>query len=163
MPVDRNREDACARRGPKTAAERAAAAPGGRASLVEPMLLCALAIRPAHGYELRHVIEELTEGLVTIELPSAYRLLRRLEDEGLARSSWRAGAKGPQRRIYTLTLEGRSLLEDWDGFLTREKRVCTLATASIQAVLNVWAVDPLRYPSAAVPLGEVEPAEHLAG
>lgn len=157
MPVDEGPGGARERRRPTTAAERAAAAPGGKSSLFEPMLLCALAIRPAHGYELRRAVEDLTEGLVSIDLPGVYRLLRRLEREGLAWSSWGAGEKGPQRRVYTLTREGLALLEDWDRFLVRQKRACLLATASIEAVLNVWAADPDRFPTAGLP-PEVVPA-----
>lgn len=139
------------RRQPKSAAERASAAPGGRLALLEPMLLCALAIRPAHGYELRRAIEDLTEGIITVDLPGLYRRLRRLESEGLVWSTWGAGGPGPQRRVYTLTREGHDLLSDWQGFLARQHRACHLATSAIGTVLNLWATDPDRFPEADVP------------
>lgn len=123
----------------KSAAERAATNPGGRSSFVEPTLLCALAIRPAHGYELKKTVEELTEGLVEIDLPGAYRQLRRLEGEGLVVSEWAPGEAGPQRRRYSLTPEGWALLEDWRAFLTRQRRVCNLTMAAIETVVDVWA------------------------
>jgi len=139
MPVDSEGSTSAARRLPKTASERAAARPGGRNSFVEPTLLCALAIRPAHGYELIRAVEELTDGLVSIDPPAVYRLLRRLEGEGLVASAWAEGVSGPQRRTYTLTPAGWSLLGDWRGFLTRQRQVCNLTMAAIESVIDVWA------------------------
>lgn len=139
------------RRTQRSAAERATAAPGGRLALLEPMLLCALAIRPAHGYELRRAIEDLTEGIITVDLPGLYRRLRRLESEGLVWSTWGAGGPGPQRRVYTLTREGHDLLSDWQGFLVRQHRACHLASSAIGTVLNLWATDPDRFPEADAP------------
>lgn len=124
---------------PKTAAERAAANPGGRATFFEPVLLCALAVRPSHGYELRRAISDLSDGLVVVDPPRLYRLLRRLESEGLAASAWEIGGPGPRRRVYVLTAEGRALLDDWRAFLARQVHVAQLTTAAIDAVLDVWA------------------------
>ena len=63
----------------RSAAERASSNPGGRTSLAEPTLLCALATRPGHGYHLKQAVEEMTQGLVSLDLPGTYRMLRRLE------------------------------------------------------------------------------------
>jgi len=78
---------------------------------VEPSLLLLLRERPLHGYELLERIPELGEGRV--DIGNLYRLLRRLEDEGLVRSEWSADLPGPAKRTYELTAEGRDLLDRW--------------------------------------------------
>jgi PadR family transcriptional regulator PadR len=78
---------------------------------VEPSLLLLLRERPLHGYELLERIPELGEGRV--DIGNLYRLLRRLEDEGLVRSEWSADLPGPAKRTYELTPEGRRLLDRW--------------------------------------------------
>ena len=104
---------------------------------VEPSLLLLLRERPLHGYELLERIPELGEGRV--DIGNLYRLLRRLEDEGLVRSEWSADLPGPAKRTYELTAEGRRLLDRWaealrdaqgtiDRFLARYE--ASLATPS---------------------------------
>ena len=44
---------------------------------------------------------------------NVYRALRALEDEGLVVSEWRADLPGPAKRSYTLTDDGRALLDEW--------------------------------------------------
>ena len=78
---------------------------------VEPSLLLLLRERPLHGYELLERIPELGQGRV--DIGNLYRLLRRLEDEGLVRSEWSADLPGPAKRTYELTAEGRRLLDRW--------------------------------------------------
>jgi PadR family transcriptional regulator len=78
---------------------------------VEPSLLLLLRERPLHGYELLERIPELGEGRV--DIGNLYRLLRRLEDEGLVRSEWSADLPGPAKRTYELTAEGKRLLDRW--------------------------------------------------
>jgi PadR family transcriptional regulator, regulatory protein PadR len=121
----------------RTAADRASSNPGGRTSLVEPTLLCALATRPGHGYDLKRTVEEMTEGLVSLDLPGTYRMLRRFEAEGLVESSWASGDYGPHRREYALTTVGWALIADWRQFLTRQRRACELTTNAIDAALDV--------------------------
>jgi PadR family transcriptional regulator PadR len=84
---------------------------------VEPSLLLLLRERPLHGYELLERIPELGEGRV--DIGNLYRLLRRLEDEGLVRSEWSADLPGPAKRTYELTEEGRRLLDRWAEALRR--------------------------------------------
>jgi poly-beta-hydroxybutyrate-responsive repressor len=78
----------------------------------EPALLLLLREQPAHGYEL---LERLPELLADerIDMGNLYRVLRRLEEDGLVRSEWDADAPGPAKRIYELTDEGRALLDAW--------------------------------------------------
>jgi poly-beta-hydroxybutyrate-responsive repressor len=79
---------------------------------MEPGALLLLREGPAHGYELA---EELS-GILAIErvdVGNLYRLLRRLEDDGLVTSVWDDANGGRAKRVYELTEEGAEVLDDW--------------------------------------------------
>jgi DNA-binding PadR family transcriptional regulator len=117
-------------------ADGASANSGGRTSLAEPTILCALASRPVHGYELKQAVQEMTGGFLSLDPPGIYRTLRRLEETGMVESSWTSGDSGPHRREYTLTDAGRVLLADWGRFLTRQRQACLLTVDAIDAALG---------------------------
>jgi len=119
------------------AADRSSANSGGRTSLAEPTILCALASRPIHGYELKQTVQEITGGFLCLDPPGIYRMLRRLEETGMVESSWTSGDSGPQRRDYTLTDAGRVLLADWRRFLTRQRQACLLTMDAIDVALGI--------------------------
>ncbi|HWC25561.1 MAG TPA: helix-turn-helix transcriptional regulator [Solirubrobacteraceae bacterium] len=79
--------------------------------LLTAWLLLLLHRGATHGYELRRQLESY--GVCT-EAGSMYRLLRKLESEGCAASSWAKSAAGPRRRLYQLTAKGR---RDLDGLV----------------------------------------------
>jgi PadR family transcriptional regulator PadR len=81
----------------------------------EPALLLLLRERPAHGYDLLERLPELT-GEERVEMGNLYRLLRALEDEGLVSSTWSEG-----KRTYSLTANGRALLDQWAEALRRSQ------------------------------------------
>jgi PadR family transcriptional regulator PadR len=94
----------------------------------EPAVLLLLRERPAHGYELLEQLPELTGERV--DMGNLYRFLRLLEADGIVSSKWEEELPGPSKRTYTLTDEGRALLDAWadalgdakgriDDFLTR--------------------------------------------
>jgi PadR family transcriptional regulator, regulatory protein PadR len=78
----------------------------------EAYLLLLLRDRPTHGYELLERLPELV-GEERVDVGNVYRALRGLEDEGLVASEWRADLPGPAKRTYTLTDDGRAVLEHW--------------------------------------------------
>jgi len=82
----------------------------------EPALLSLLARGPTHGYELLERLPPLV-GEERVDVGNVYRALRRLEEEGLVASEWRADLPGPAKRTYTLTDEGRAVLDLWRGSL----------------------------------------------
>jgi PadR family transcriptional regulator PadR len=95
----------------------------GRRLLLEAAVLAALAEqKKAHGYDLRRILAELTDGFMQVDSASVYRLLRRLEQDGFVTSTWTEGEHGPQRREYRLTQEGCRHLISWRKHLeTRER------------------------------------------
>jgi DNA-binding PadR family transcriptional regulator len=80
--------------------------------LGEAALLLLLAERPTHGYELLERLPPLL-GEERVDVGNLYRVLRALEDEGVVASEWRADLPGPAKRTYTLTDDGRALLDAW--------------------------------------------------
>jgi PadR family transcriptional regulator, regulatory protein PadR len=82
----------------------------------EAALLVLLAERPTHGYELLELVPPLL-GEERVDVGNLYRVLRALEEEGLVASEWRADLPGPAKRTYSLTDEGRALLDAWRGAL----------------------------------------------
>jgi PadR family transcriptional regulator PadR len=82
----------------------------------EPALLLLLRERPTHGYELLEALPSVT-GEARVDMGNLYRVLRGLEEDGLVTSRWEAGAPGPAKRTYELTVEGRRLLDEWAGAL----------------------------------------------
>ncbi|MDO9556363.1 MAG: PadR family transcriptional regulator [Coriobacteriia bacterium] len=107
----------------------------GRGALLEPAVLAALADSEAHGYDVRKSIEDMTSGLVSADSGGLYRLLRRLEDDGVVVSTWVEGGSGPQRREYALTAEGRELLAHWLDHLRERERVLSLLVAAVERVV----------------------------
>ena len=111
------------------AADGTRRAGNGKGALLEPAVLAALARSEAHGYDLIRTIEEMTNGSVTPDAGGLYRMLRRLEGDGLVSSTWEGGDAGPQRREYTLSDTGRELLRHWLQHLTQRR-------AALDALIN---------------------------
>ena len=106
---------------------------GGRAGsrLLPTALLVLLAEQESHGYDLAVRLADLG---VTADLPAIYRSLRSLDGGGFVQSTWDTSPRGPARRVYALTEDGRLLLgsslaameEAWSNIsrlLARSRRV----------------------------------------
>ena len=70
-------------------------------------LLSLLAERSMHGYELMKEIEARSGGIYKASAGAIYPNLQQMEDEGLIR----AEADDNNKRVYTVTPEGKKLLE----------------------------------------------------
>lgn len=80
-------------------------------NFARPCLLLLLAESAAHGYEL---IERLRPFGFEINDPATvYKTLRQMEAESLVTSTWELSSRGPARRVYNVTTDGRDLLESW--------------------------------------------------
>lgn len=74
--------------------------------------ICLLAVlqgRPVYGYELSGRLGDL--GL-PVAPGSVYPLLARLERQGLVETEMRPSNRGPARKYYALTEQGRRTLQD---------------------------------------------------
>lgn len=86
--------------------------------------LCVLAVvaeQETYGYAVAQRLQEA--GLGAVRGGTLYPVLTRLEQEGLLRSSWRAGDGGPGRKFFAVTAAGRATLRErsdsWLAFTER--------------------------------------------
>jgi DNA-binding PadR family transcriptional regulator len=87
---------------------------------MEPFVLLTLAEGPAYGYELAQAIAALGFRRAAEDPSMLYKLLRTLEDEGLAESTWADSSGGPPRRVYALTRAGEDYLHSRAADLQRQ-------------------------------------------
>ena len=84
-----------------------------RRMLRPAVVMLLLAESPMHGYELMGKLDEFGMDHANMDPSVLYRMLRRLEREGLAESSLNDSGSGPARKVYTLTPDGREVLDLW--------------------------------------------------
>jgi DNA-binding PadR family transcriptional regulator len=90
-----------------------------------------LAGSPAHGYELMGQLSRFGLSADAVDPGTFYRMLRRLEQEGIVQSRWSTEGSGAARRVYEITPEGRDFLRSWRvavevmlGHLTEFRLAC---------------------------------------
>jgi DNA-binding PadR family transcriptional regulator len=76
-------------------------------------ILLGLLREPATGYDLKNAFSESVRHFWSAELSQIYPTLKRLEQRRMLRSRVEPSLKGPNRRVYTLTDEGRAELLRW--------------------------------------------------
>ena len=76
-------------------------------------ILLGLLREPATGYDLKNAFSESVRHFWSAELSQIYPTLKRLEQRRMLRSRLEPSPKGPNRRVYTLTDEGRAELLRW--------------------------------------------------
>jgi PadR family transcriptional regulator PadR len=77
----------------------------------ELIILSIVEARARHGYEISKLIESRSGGEVKFHVASLYPLLYRLEERGWLRGKWVEKHGERRRRFYSLTAEGRRVLE----------------------------------------------------
>ena len=77
----------------------------------ELIILSIVESRARHGYEISKLIETRSQGQIKFHLASLYPLLYRLEERGWIQGRWVEKAGERRRRFYSLTPEGREVLE----------------------------------------------------
>jgi PadR family transcriptional regulator PadR len=87
---------------------------------VPTLILAVLARAPAHGYAIARAIEQESASVLQLREGSLYPALRLLEQQGQISSNWEVQERGPARRVYVLTDEGRAALvqraDDWHAY-----------------------------------------------
>jgi PadR family transcriptional regulator, regulatory protein PadR len=78
---------------------------------LDALLLAALAIGPAHGYEVIARMKHSSGGELVLAEGSVYPALHRLEQDGLLSSAAELSS-GRRRRVYALTEVGERALAD---------------------------------------------------
>jgi len=90
---------------------------GRQERYVQASILLGLVSSPSYGYELIQNMQDF--GFLEGSAPPGmiYRHLRQMEDDNLVRSEWETPETGAAKRIYTITDEGREVLELWIEFM----------------------------------------------
>ncbi|MHA1212870.1 MAG: PadR family transcriptional regulator [Candidatus Heimdallarchaeota archaeon] len=71
-----------------------------------------------YGYQLLKTLEEETQNLLVIEEGTVYPLLRNMEKDGVLQSM-KKEMSGRPRKYYTLTADGKKLLNHMSGFFSK--------------------------------------------
>ena len=74
-------------------------------------ILLLLHERSSYPFEMRLLIEEISQGTISAEDNSIYRTLTRFADIGIVGSEIKPSDQGPNRRYYHLTDKGCDLLK----------------------------------------------------
>jgi DNA-binding PadR family transcriptional regulator len=83
---------------------------------VQDVVLALLAKEPSHGYELRARLQAALGPLKdALNAGQIYVTLTRLEKAGLVTAEHVGQADRPDRKVYTLTAEGRERVRAWLG------------------------------------------------
>lgn len=78
---------------------------------LEGIVLAALSVRPAYGYEITARLRD--EGFTDLVEGTVYALLVRVEQRGFVDVEKVPSEKGPPRKVYTLNAKGREQLEEF--------------------------------------------------
>jgi len=96
------------------------------------------------GYAMRKEMNRMRGGRWSAESGSVYRVLRRLEQDGLVREARKVGVPNRERTEYELSAQGEALLQSWLTFPPDRGEMAFL-------------VDPIR--TRAYFLGRLKPVE----
>ncbi len=110
------------KRSPHRIAAQAETSPVIIERLVEPCILLLLRHSASCGYELYQRIR-IDCLYTTVDLPTVYRALRRLETQAMIAPAGRVGPR--QKLLYILTDAGRRYLEEWMAGLRDSTRTTT--------------------------------------
>lgn len=92
---------------------------------VEACLLCLLKEEKSYGYNLMEKLTQFGFSGETINISVIYRNLRNMENKNLVISSWVESEHGPNKRMYNITTEGKTELDNWIALLKDRKNRIT--------------------------------------
>jgi DNA-binding PadR family transcriptional regulator len=85
----------------------------GPYSELEYLILAMVGENINSGYAMRKEMNRMRGGRWSAESGSVYRVLRRLEQDGLVNAARKVGVPNRERTEYELTPQGQSLLQSW--------------------------------------------------
>lgn len=88
----------------------------GPYSELEYLILAMVGEEINSGYAMRKEMNRMRGGRWSAESGSVYRVLRRLEQDGLVKEARRVGVPNRERTEYELTAQGQALLQSWMTF-----------------------------------------------
>jgi len=91
--------------------------------LIQLEILRILYERPTHGYQIMEDLKSFTSNEYIPEAGAIYTMLRRLEQRGLLTSRWEKKSSRADRRVYTITEEGKQFLSDGLEMVKKRRRL----------------------------------------
>lgn len=85
--------------------------------------LAALIDEPLHGYAIMRKVKELSDGTVRVSTGTLYSIIERALNDGLIVAGDPYVISGRERRDYTLTPAGRTVLQEETARLSRAAKV----------------------------------------
>ena len=76
-------------------------------------ILLLLHERASYPYEMSAEVSKISQGTISVDDNSIYRALNRFESVGIVRSELQQSSTGPQRKYYSLTNTGKTLLTEF--------------------------------------------------
>jgi DNA-binding PadR family transcriptional regulator len=76
-------------------------------------ILLLLYERPSYPYEMSAEVAKISQSTISVDDNSIYRALNRFESVGIVKSELQQSTTGPQRRYYSLTNKGKTLLTEF--------------------------------------------------
>ena len=101
---------------------------------LQSCLLVLLHREPGYGYSLMDGLKEFGFESDQMDISIIYRALRNLEADGLVSDTWDDNSLGPQRRVYTITVEGEEALAKWIENLRQRRKEIEALEAAYDAV-----------------------------
>ena len=94
------------------------------------LVLRSLTTGPNHGYGIATRIRQLSDEVLRIEEGSLYPALYRLEEQGLAESSWHVTENNRRAKFYKLTKKGRAVAEaEFESWMRLSKAITKVLRA----------------------------------
>ncbi|HMG36203.1 MAG TPA: PadR family transcriptional regulator [Blastocatellia bacterium] len=94
---------------------------------LDMLILKTLALGPMHGWGIAQRIQQISEGVLSINQGSLYPALYRLEEQGWIKAEWGSSDNNRQAKYYELTRAGRKQLdqeqENWERLSAAIKQV----------------------------------------
>jgi transcriptional regulator len=94
---------------------------------LDMLILKTLALEPMHGYGIAQRIEQVSQGVFSVNPGSLFPAFRRLEREGWIKPVWKPTENKRQAKYYALTARGRKQLqtesETWDRQIAAIARI----------------------------------------
>lgn len=86
------------------------------------LLLHLLAEQDMYGYQLAREMERRSGDALHLKEGTLYPALKKLEEKGYIDSYWQEQEKGPARKYYCITKDGKEVLtqksKEWSRFVT---------------------------------------------
>jgi PadR family transcriptional regulator, regulatory protein PadR len=79
---------------------------------LDMLILKTLALEPTHGYGISVRIEQMSNGVFSLNAGSLFLAIQRLQRDGLIKGEWKPTENNRRAKYYALTEKGRKRLND---------------------------------------------------